>query len=633
MSSTGRIGSPRIGDLSSGTDTRATAILNNRALSPENKLQQLVALAREISGERLEPANDAERKAIAAALQQLAKECKHDAALAQQALAEAHKITGMFLPRASMPPGESYSSSSRTETSSAVSAGSGALAGALQAPVAKAASRAGSVAKGKKEVSESAPRGVDPAQVAEMANKLKAGRKARLANIYRLLRAGQPLSELRSRGVPQCQVAKDPSTRPSGFQMIWNDGSSIDEDGEFIAAMAEIGRRRGFAVRVGYRLDDTKLNGLSEEEYLAKKFPGASNMEFFRMPEDDLRTAGAKISDQEWTEDVGGFRQDNSASVVPQSAHRYRASGFQPAIMQQRVERHLARQRNSEITPEEAAELRSLKKQSVYEIADGYPQSDFNLQGNVAEHQSEILMVAEGVKSGRTMREDSCYLEGGNVLPGLDASGQPFAIVGHDSFVASKFLLEAELRGGSRDPKLTLSDADVLELMAMDLGLPTADRVFLVEQPGAFHIDMGMLLLGDGKVVVNDAVLAYEMAPTLKLYRGNEEKAYITQEFENAAAADLERQGLTVVRAALVFPGHHTNFINGEIGTDSRGQKFLVTNGSLDAAQAHAAAFYREHGIEVEFCPASVSIASIASLGGIGCRAKVQVESPEKKRG
>src|SRR5204863_2865870 len=52
-----------------------------------------------------------------------------------------------------------------------------------------------------------------------------------------------------------------------------------------------------------------------------------------------------------------------------------------------------------------------------------------------------------------------------------------------------------------------VSEADVRAAVAKDLGVEPA-HLFLVEQPGVFHLDMAMTLLRPGTVLLNDATEA-----------------------------------------------------------------------------------------------------------------------------
>jgi hypothetical protein len=191
---------------------------------------------------------------------------------------------------------------------------------------------------------------------------------------------------------------------------------------------------------------------------------------------------------------------------------------------------------------------------------------------------------------------------------GSPAGLAPFRIlslVGRDSVAVSHALLE-------RHAGHMVNEVDVKLAIAGDLGVG-ATRLFLVEQPGVFHLDMAMTLLAPGTVLMNDAVEAFRLqaqwlredherwrprrTPTtpdgvythdLALWReaGETMERTIanlwkyTERFaraESRAMADLEGTGLRVLRVpgrflhpARPWDRDAMNFLNGEAGTSAR---------------------------------------------------------------
>jgi hypothetical protein len=207
--------------------------------------------------------------------------------------------------------------------------------------------------------------------------------------------------------------------------------------------------------------------------------------------------------------------------------------------------------------------------------------------------------------------------------------------------------------------------------MARDLGVAPA-RLFLVEQPGVFHLDMAMTLLGPGTVVLNDAHEALRLqtrwlredhaawrprpeASTsrerylrdldLWLRAGRDLDETLaklekyTERFARAEAralADLQAAGLTVRRVAGRFL-HPTrpwdrdvmNFLNGEAGTNPRGETYFVTQGGDPRAERYIAGRLLAPGTglaRLYLAPRLASRDTLWEKGATGCRVKVEGE-------
>jgi hypothetical protein len=91
------------------------------------------------------------------------------------------------------------------------------------------------------------------------------------------------------------------------------------------------------------------------------------------------------------------------------------------------------------------------------------------------------------------------YNEGGNTLMGERDSG-PYVIIGLDSYDVSKSLMEKDL---GRE----MTDDEVRMAFAIDYGV-LKENVYFVEQPGDFHLDMSLAVVGKNTILVNDATLA-----------------------------------------------------------------------------------------------------------------------------
>ncbi|MEV6714743.1 hypothetical protein AB0M48_22230 [Lentzea sp. NPDC051208] len=218
----------------------------------------------------------------------------------------------------------------------------------------------------------------------------------------------------------------------------------------------------------------------------------------------------------------------------------------------------------------------------------------------------------------RTARHLRFYAEGGNLIVGENAAGETIALVGRDSIAATA------------GEYLFVDDNPVLALIAEDLGIPV-QRVIPVEQPGKFHLDMGLLFVGKGVVLLNDSGAQLAEAETrLATYpndatRRHAAKLRLQCGLETLAARDLAAGGLTVHRHKLESDSLY-NFFNGEFVADAGDQIHYLTNGTDNAAalKTFASLLVDELkiAVAVHTSPAGSAAHSLESQGGVGCRIK-----------
>ncbi|MGE0197249.1 MAG: hypothetical protein AB7N99_00340 [Simkaniaceae bacterium] len=234
------------------------------------------------------------------------------------------------------------------------------------------------------------------------------------------------------------------------------------------------------------------------------------------------------------------------------------------------------------------------------------------------------------------------YSEGGNTLSGQKSDGTPYIIIGHDSFAATRAILE-------RDLGRSVSDIEVKMAFGVDYGIPI-DEIYFIEQPGDFHLDMNMAIVGDKVVAVNDAVQAYELfEPEYERYlreeMGIEDGQQIAQfkrqtlaganlkrEFEDQAAKDLESQGFEVRRVPGSFEykrgfGPHAtamNFFNMVSGVAPNGNRVIVAMGCINADyEDRFRHMVRDlNPTNIHFLNPEMTRTSLAKHGGISCRSK-----------
>ncbi len=218
---------------------------------------------------------------------------------------------------------------------------------------------------------------------------------------------------------------------------------------------------------------------------------------------------------------------------------------------------------------------------------------------------------------GRQVGYIRAYIEGGNMIPGEDATGNPILLIGKDAIAATAYIYQ-------------LSHDEVRNVIAEDFGLDNIEQVVCVEQPGKFHLDMGMLFLGHGVVVLNDSHVALqdaiEMAELVPCTTTEQKAAKLELQcsLEEDAAKDLHAAGLEVRRKSLERDMFY-NFFNGEFVEAADGLIYYITNGGLkEQEELFEVLMIKEWKVvqNVFFSPQKVAQKSLQERGGVGCRLK-----------
>ena len=163
--------------------------------------------------------------------------------------------------------------------------------------------------------------------------------------------------------------------------------------------------------------------------------------------------------------------------------------------------------------------------------------------GDAAEHGSAAKKYADRILAARPRAGHSyriCPIEGGNMLAGSD-----FIIVGKDSLYATMGVFKVD-------------ESEAKALIGYDFGI-APERVFPVEQPGEYHLDMSMLLLTDRVVLLGQS-------------EDRQKKALIKQ-----TMIDLQGYGFDVFMNPI-FVGSTYNFLNGEFIEGDAGKIVFLTN-------------------------------------------------------
>ncbi|MEM7101451.1 MAG: hypothetical protein AAF541_24590 [Pseudomonadota bacterium] len=237
-----------------------------------------------------------------------------------------------------------------------------------------------------------------------------------------------------------------------------------------------------------------------------------------------------------------------------------------------------------------------------------------NALKTILEHERLAQLQGQAVGYIRT------YIEGGNMIAGEDAAGNPVILIGKDAIAATAHIYQ-------------LSEDDVRRLICEDFGLDSIEQVICVEQPGQFHLDMGMLFIGNGVVIVNDsskalkdAVEMAEMVPCLTTEK-MAAKRQLQFSLEADAVKDLEAAGIKVRRENLASDVLFYNFFNGEFVEGEDGCNYYITNGGPQQEETRFETLMVEDWQVVKkvfFSPKDIAQKSLQERGGVGCRIKGQ---------
>lgn len=396
-------------------------------------------------------------------------------------------------------------------------------------------------------------------------------------------------------------VPKDGALNPENFAIYLNSASDVSF--RYAEQLSQIGKLEGFHVVAGGR------NVNSEEKELKKG--GYDNLSY-------LTADGGEA----WVEDYGEPTLAGGR-VCPAI---FSDSGDQVPnwIAQGRQERFTAHG------------------------LDGH----FAFHGAVNQGKFQPYCLAQGLAEKGSIRQALSYMEGGNIMPGTNANGDGFVLVGKDSFHVSRRLLEKQT--GKQ-----WSVEDTKRAIAADLGLKP-ENVHGIEQPGAFHLDMRMTQVAPGEFLLNDSVAACkqqiewlkrDLADRTELSAEDRTKlegkleerseamlkqAKLMARYEALTAADLEGAGMKVHRAPGVFvdtsdPGRDVcNFFNVRHGTNESGERFTILMGSTPRHEAFfAPKLFEASGGEISrmhFLDPKVSQTTLDMMGGLKCRTKPEGE-------
>lgn len=291
----------------------------------------------------------------------------------------------------------------------------------------------------------------------------------------------------------------------------------------------------------------------------------------------------------------------------------------------------------------EEAKSKRLKRDTLWNLSKigtqliSRPSERLALVGALFEDELQKKAIGLALAMGATPIMNLTYSEGGNTLIGTKDDGSMYIIVGKDSYVISKIILE-------RDLGREMDDAEIKKAFAIDYGV-SSDSIYFIEQPGDFHLDMNMAIIGSNTIAVNDSskideVFSEEIQEWNKQI---DEKALnffklrrqirlgLKKKFEDKSAQDLSRYGFKVVRLAgrLEFEGFSPipkiNFFNMLTATAPNGTKIVIGMGVMDNEKHKGRfkdMFEKNNGIQFYFLDQKKTDQSLIKNGGISCRTK-----------
>lgn len=264
------------------------------------------------------------------------------------------------------------------------------------------------------------------------------------------------------------------------------------------------------------------------------------------------------------------------------------------------------------------------------------------VEGAVFTNQLSVkpLALADSLKCQPVM--NLTYNEGGNTLIGQRGS-VPYIIVGLDTYAASKDIMEKDL-GRS------VSDEEVRLALAIDYGV-LVENIYLVEQPGDFHLDMSMAIVGENTILLNDSVMAHEMfkeeqqqwveeisrsLPSYVPYakervKATEKESIARKRMEDVTARQLEKMGFNVVRVPGKFlytnQAPAMNLFNMVTAHTPEGKNIVVMMGCVsDKYKKLFTDIMNKHCDrpidQLHFLDLKASQESLSRFGGISCRTK-----------
>lgn len=416
-------------------------------------------------------------------------------------------------------------------------------------------------------------------------------------------------------------IPKDASLNPQAFSMFARPGEELNL--AFVEQMAQLGQVEGFRVIV--ETPHGQASQLLDELHER----GVEN----------VRVVPTRGDGETWTEDYGEMNLAQGAGLPSRIHHAVSDAAVNVGRMERFPSEHRWWNPTTWLAPDPG---------------------NFDQLGAVSEGGYQESLAGAALARGLKIRENFSHIEGGNLLTGTLPDGKGYALVGRDSVAVTRAVLEKDLGR-------PVDEREALVAISKDLGMDVSN-VHPIEQPGAFHLDMRMMLAAPGQVILNDAREAAllqekwlrddhrkaepEVTGPVSAMRhfgwklkGRALETQITgilaeadrrAKYEDRTAAELEAAGLHVDRLPGVFvvPGSagtdQANLINGRHGVNEQGERFFIALGAEQRAETEVAhrlmqvlptGISRVHFLDRELTPQTLDLS-----GGIKCRTKPEGE-------
>jgi|GEM_PF-5047114 len=297
-----------------------------------------------------------------------------------------------------------------------------------------------------------------------------------------------------------------------------------------------------------------------------------------------------------WAEDSVEYLENGKVAILKQ---------FDDKLLESAMTEGRRHRWQGKVTPENLEEA----------LQDDHLWVPLGIRVNASETVVELERTTQA--KGQELAHIRAYIEGGNMLTGEDATGKPVIIIGKDAIATTAYIYQLDYN-------------QVRRIICEDFGLETIEQVICVEQPGQFHLDMGMLFIGNGVVILNDSSEelkdAIEMAEMVPCLTTQKMAAKLKLQFglEEVAAKDLQAAGMEVIRKKLEKEMIY-NFFNGEFVEGKDGLNYYITNGGpQEKEEEFEALMVREWKVvkKVIFSGIATAQQSLKERGGVGCRIK-----------
>lgn len=364
-------------------------------------------------------------------------------------------------------------------------------------------------------------------------------------------------------------VPADGSLRVDGVHMTYteenfgpgytNTGTGVDYGDALslggIKAMSSLGRRDGFDVIVTAG-DPAKLYAKLTAAERTNVFVLKSTFPYMDV----------------WNEDRMSARTDGSLAYPARSSLSAGDPKIISLLTKSILEHRIFRYYGEKVSVPLSTKKEQPDEEMITWTKASYPLAAYWAHCMVDFRGAQAQAVEMALLRGAPVLQELAYVEGGNHLAGR-RGGKPYELVGWDSFVVTRLLMEY-------DAGHKFSDDEVCDVIAKSLGVEL-DRLFFIDQAFEYHIDASVAIFGSN-IYVNDANKAFRL--TAKWARADHEAARPKALRAGAPALAVQQYRKALAkwkRAGKELEGRLTR-----LGEESKIQKWVEDRTAADAERA-----------------------------------------------